>query len=93
LKKYSGGYYEISFRLPGWFWDWNKNKIIKVYGCSFNYLDSKNKNPILSNKYQNQFIFVHFNIDHEDIYLLNSDYLMKDGKVEKFLPILKTNQN
>jgi hypothetical protein len=45
-KKSSGGYYEISFRLPVRFRDWNKNKIIKVYGCSFNYLDSENKNQL-----------------------------------------------
>jgi hypothetical protein len=39
--------------------------------------------PILSTLYQNQFIFVHSNIAHEDTYPLNSDYLTKDGRVEK----------
>jgi hypothetical protein len=89
-KKFSGGYYEISFRLPAWFRDSNKNKLIKVYGCSFNYLDSENKKPILSTLYQNQFISVHYNIAHEDTNPLNSDYLTKDGRVEKFPQILKT---
>jgi hypothetical protein len=51
--------------------------------CSFNYLDSENKKPTLSTLYQNQFISVHSNIDHEDSYPLNSDYLTKDGRVEK----------
>jgi hypothetical protein len=33
--------------------------------------------------YQNQFISVHSNIVHEDTYPLNSDYLTKNGRVEK----------
>jgi hypothetical protein len=93
-KKFSGGYYEISFRLPVWFRDWNKSKIIKVYGCSFNYLDSENKKPILSTLYQNQFISVHSNISYKDTYPLNSDYLTKEMEELKKIPqILKTNLN
>jgi hypothetical protein len=51
------------------------NKIIKVYGCSFNYLESENKNPTPSSKYQNQFISVHSNIAHEDTIPLKSFYV------------------
>jgi hypothetical protein len=58
-KNFSGALREMSFKLLSWFTDWNKNKIIKVYGCSFNFLESENKNPTLSSKYQNQFISVH----------------------------------
>jgi hypothetical protein len=29
----------MEFKLPTWFTDWNKNKIIKVYGCSWCYLE------------------------------------------------------
>jgi hypothetical protein len=50
-KDFSGALRGMSFKLPSWFTDWNKNKIIKVYGCSFNYLESENKNLILSSKY------------------------------------------
>jgi hypothetical protein len=46
-------------------------------------LDSENKIPILSNKYQNQFISVHSNIAHKDSCPLNSDYLTNDGRIEK----------
>jgi hypothetical protein len=65
-KDFSAAIYQISFKLPSWFTDWNKIKIIKVYGCSFNYLESENKIPILGNKYQNQFISVHSNIAHDE---------------------------
>jgi hypothetical protein len=71
----------MSFKLPSCFTDGNKNKIVKVYGCSFNFLDSDNKNPTLSNRYQNQFISVHSNIAHEDTNPLNSDYLLEDGRI------------
>jgi hypothetical protein len=47
----SGGLYKMFFKLQSWFTNWNKNKIIKVYGCSFNYLESENKKPILNNIY------------------------------------------
>jgi hypothetical protein len=83
-KNLSGALRGMSFKLSWWFTDWNKNKIIKVYGCSFNYLDSENKNPTLSSKYQNQFISVHLNIAHEYTIPLKSFYL-KPGVSESYL--------
>jgi hypothetical protein len=77
-KNFSGALRGMYFKLPSWFTDWNKNKIIKVYSCSFNYLESENKNPILSSKYRNQFISVHSNIAHEDTIPLKSFYLEPD---------------
>jgi hypothetical protein len=53
LTDLSGSLTEMEFKLPIWFTNWNKNKIIKVYGCSFNYLESVNKKPFLSNIYAN----------------------------------------
>jgi hypothetical protein len=64
----------MSFDLPLWFTNWNKNKIIKVYNYNFNYLESQNKKPILSTLYQNQFISVHSNIAHNDTVTLHSKY-------------------
>jgi hypothetical protein len=83
-KNFSGALRGMSFKLPSWFTDWNKNKIVKVYGCSFNYLESENKNPTLSSKYQNQFISVNSNIAHEDTIPLKSFYL-KPGVSESYL--------
>ena len=74
LTDWSGSLTAMSFDLPLWFTNWNKNKIIKVYGCSFNYLESQNKKPILSTLYQNQFISVHSNIAHNDTVTLHSKY-------------------
>jgi hypothetical protein len=74
-KNFSGALRGMSFKLPSWFTDWNKNKIVKVYCCNFNYLESENKNPTLSSKYQNQFISVHSNIAHEDAIPLKSFYV------------------
>jgi hypothetical protein len=65
----SGAYYEIDFLLPSWFTTWTgegKKRIIKVYGCSFVYLESENKEPKISSKYANQFITVHSNIVRDD---------------------------
>jgi hypothetical protein len=61
-KDFSGASYEISYRLPPWFVNWSGKKLIKVYGCSFAYLESENKVPKPSEKYVNQFISVHSNI-------------------------------
>jgi hypothetical protein len=83
-KDFSGALYKMFFKLPSWFTNWNKNKTIKVYGCSFNYLESENKNPILSNRYQNQFVSVHSNIAHEDTIPLKSFYL-ETGVSENYL--------
>jgi hypothetical protein len=68
---FHGEWMELDYELPFWFRNWNKNKIVKVYGCSFAYLDSKqddfgNNHPFLSDKYQNQFISVHSNLARED---------------------------
>jgi hypothetical protein len=77
-KEDIGEYKEIIYVLPEWFVNWNKTKLIKVYGCSFAYLDSNNKVPIISSLYQNQFISVHSNIVRDDTQSLNSAYLF-DG--------------
>jgi hypothetical protein len=71
---WSGSLTAMSFDLPLWFTNWNKNKIIKVYGCSWCYLESVNKKPILSNIYANQFISVYSNIAHNDTVILHSKY-------------------
>jgi hypothetical protein len=78
-KDFTGAWYEISYLLPTWFTSWNGEKIIKVYGCSFAYLESKNKEPILSSKYANQFISVHSNIARNDTTLMNSVYTLENG--------------
>jgi hypothetical protein len=75
LKNFSGVFTGMDFTLPSWFTNWNKNKIIKVCCCSFNYLERENKKPILSNIYQNQFISVHSNIAYEVTITLKSKYL------------------
>jgi hypothetical protein len=74
LTDWSGSLTAMEFKLPTWFTNWNKNKIVKVYGCSWCYLESENKKPILSNIYENQFISVHSNIAHNDTVTLNSKY-------------------
>jgi hypothetical protein len=73
-----GEFTEIIYKLPDWFVNWNKTKIIKVYGCSFAYLDSQDKVPMISTLYANQFISVHSNITHNDISFLGSAYVL-DG--------------
>jgi hypothetical protein len=73
-----GEFTEIIYKLPDWFVNWNKTKIIKVYGCSFAYLDSQDKVPVISTLYANQFISVHSNIVQNDITSLQSLYLL-DG--------------
>jgi hypothetical protein len=78
-KEFSGASYEIQFKLSSWFTNWNKNKIVKVYGCSFAYLESKNKEPVLSTKYSNQFISVHSNITRDETILMNSVYTLENG--------------
>jgi hypothetical protein len=67
----------IAYKLPEWFTNWKKTKIIKVYGCSFAYLDSKNKVPTISTLYQKQFISVHSNIVKDDTTFLKSVYLLE----------------
>jgi hypothetical protein len=74
LTDWSGSLTAMEFRLPTWFTNWNKNEIIKVYGCSWCYLESENKTPVLSSIYANQFISVHSNIAHNDTVTLNSKY-------------------
>jgi hypothetical protein len=74
-KEFKGRYYETAFILPPWFSYWNCKKIIKIYGCSFAYLESEKKEPILSNKYAGQFISVHSNIVRDDSEYLPSTYI------------------
>jgi hypothetical protein len=71
-KEFRGAYFEMTFNLPFWFSYWDHKKIIKVYGCSFAYLESENKEPVLSNR---QFISVHSNIIREDSEYLPSAYI------------------
>jgi hypothetical protein len=78
-KEFSGASYEIQYKLPSWFTTTNKNKIVKVYDCSFAYLESKNKEPVLSTKYSNQFISVHSNITRDETVLMNLVYTKENG--------------
>jgi hypothetical protein len=78
-KEFSGASYETQFKLQSWFTNWGENKIIKVYGCSFAYLENKNKEPVLSSKYSTQFISVYSNIAKDDIVLMNLVYIMENG--------------
>jgi hypothetical protein len=71
---FSGGYYALIFHLPKWFVDWPKIKIIKVYGCSFLYFETENKEPKLSDKYNRQFVSVHSNIVRDDVSVLQIQY-------------------
>ena len=66
-KDFSGATYEIHYPLPPWFTHWGGRKIIKVYGCSFAYLESENKEPKPSERYKNQFITVHSNIARDEV--------------------------
>jgi hypothetical protein len=69
---------KIRFSLPFWFTDWPGQKLIKVYGCSFAYLETETvdgkKVPKLSTKYANQFISVHSNITQDETEHLTSFY-------------------
>jgi hypothetical protein len=76
-KEFIGILKQISFSLPYWFTNWNKKKFIKVYGCSFAYLETENKEPKPSTKYANQFISVHSNITRDDTEHLAAVY--EDG--------------
>jgi hypothetical protein len=75
-QDFSGASYEISYRLPAWFVNWGGKKLIKVYGCSFAYLESENKVPKPSQKYANQFISVHSNIARDGTESLLSAYTL-----------------
>jgi hypothetical protein len=77
-KEFIGGRSKISFTLPCWFTNWNGQKLIKVYGCSFSYLETENKEPKPSSRYANQFISVHSNITRADTEHLSSIYT-EDG--------------
>jgi hypothetical protein len=84
-KEFSGASYEIQFKLPSWFVSWNKNKIVKVCGCSFAYLESNNKILCISSKYSNQFISVHSNITKDETILMKSVYTLENGLPGNFL--------
>jgi hypothetical protein len=73
-SKFSGAYYEISYKIPPWFVNWKGKKLFKVYGCAFAYLKSENKVPKPNDKYANQFISVHSNIARNDTENLLSSY-------------------
>jgi hypothetical protein len=73
-KNFIGICNKIYFDLPHWFTTWSRKKYIKVYGCSFAYMESENKNPIQSQKYANQFITVHSNITRDNSEHLPSTY-------------------
>jgi hypothetical protein len=60
--------------LLSWFTNSNEKKIIKIYGCAFRYLESQNKEPILSSRYANQFISVHSNIARDETENLKTTY-------------------
>jgi hypothetical protein len=75
--------YALLFKLPYWFIHWPKTKIIKVYGCSFIFLESEppvegavteGYIPRVSSKYANQFISVHSNIVRDDTTPLHISY-------------------
>jgi hypothetical protein len=77
-KQGYGPYYEISYALPFWFTNWDEQKVIKVNGCSFAYLESEDQVPKPSAKYSNQFISVHSNITRDDTEHLPIFYLPSD---------------
>jgi hypothetical protein len=72
-KAHDGAFHNthIFFTLPFWFTSWQKQKVIKVYGCSFAYLDMLPSDqaifvPRPSSRYANLFISVHSNIVRDD---------------------------
>jgi hypothetical protein len=82
-KDFSGATYEIHYSLPSWFTSWNKKKIIKIYGCSFAYLESENKNPKPSTKYSNQFITVHSNIARDSVQNMPGFWAVNESTTQK----------
>jgi hypothetical protein len=71
---FSGELNEISYKLSAWFKNSNGKKIIKVYGCSFRYLESEDKKPISSDLYTNQILSVHSNIARDETEHMASSY-------------------
>jgi hypothetical protein len=82
-KDFSGGYHEIYYPLPSWFKNWNKRKIIKIYGCSFAFLESENKEPKPSTRYSNQFITVHSNIARDNVQNMPGVWELKESATQK----------
>jgi hypothetical protein len=65
---------KLIYQLPFWFVNWPRKKIAKVNGCSFIYMESKNKKPKPSALYANQFITVYSNITRDDTEYLPASY-------------------
>jgi hypothetical protein len=83
----------LLFKLPEWFINWPKTKIIKVYGCSFIFLESEppvdgaiteEYKPRVSSRYANQFISVHSNIVRDDTTPLHIHYEEASGFPEEY---------
>jgi hypothetical protein len=73
-EEFSGELNELSYKLPAWFKNANGKKIIKVYGCSFRFLESEDKKPIPSDDYTNQILSVHSNIARDETEHMTSFY-------------------
>jgi hypothetical protein len=83
----------LLYKLPEWFVTWPKTKIIKVYGCSFIFLESEppidgglddEYKPRVSTRYANQFISVHSNIVRNSTTPLHIHYETAEGFPEEF---------
>jgi hypothetical protein len=79
-EEFSGELNEISYELPAWFKNSNKRKIIKVYGCSFRFLESEDKKPIPSDYYTNHILSVHSNIARDETEHMASFYPQTNSK-------------
>jgi hypothetical protein len=73
-ETFDGALYEMSYKIPTWFKSSNGRKVIKVYGCSFGFLESEDKKPIPSTRYANQILSIHSNIARDDTEHLTSFY-------------------
>jgi hypothetical protein len=73
-EEFSGALHEMHYRLPAWFRSSNGRKVIKVYGCSFRYLESESKKPIPSDRYADQILTVHSNIVRDEMEHMPSFY-------------------
>jgi hypothetical protein len=86
----------LKYILPAWFVNWvgkNKQRIIKVYGCSFGYLTSVELEPKISDKFTGQFITVHSNIAHNDTVSLREIYSVGDRATDELLQRQSSNPN
>jgi hypothetical protein len=58
--------YSMSYKIPTRFKNSNGKKMIKVFGCSFGFLESEDKKLIPSTRYTNQILTVHSNIARDN---------------------------